>query len=880
MAASRRPPVRPTEKVVELAPVNATEKLAPDYRRVLNNRNGRLFPKRTEQPKRSPYELYLKPPPGVLPKGQVPLAFDEFSPEVYSWANGAGIAPFAEGIWFLGYPILSEMAQRPEYRMMAQTIAEDMTRKWIELQGDSGEGKKKLSKVKKEARDKKIAKLGEAIKRYELPHTFFEACVQDSFFGRAHIYIDLEKPSGGGSATDDREELKTSIGDGRNQISREKCPKGALRRFGTAEAVWVYPTSYNSDDPLKPTWYKPDTWFVMGKEVHSTRLLTMISNEVPDLLKPAYIFGGLPLIQMAKPYVDNWLRTRQSVSDITHSFSVFGLKTNLNALLMNNGDQLLARGEIFNNCRDNGNMLMIDKDTEDFFIATASLASLDKLQAQAQEHMSSVVRIPLVKLLGIQPAGLNACLVGDTLIETDQGYIPIMDVRPGHKVMTRNGWAPVAKAGCTGYTAELVEITVDGTVLRCTADHRIWLSSINEFVPASNVRPGHLLLHHGEIKKTLNTEGQSSIGEDSGGILATAIMRQGHLTAHLCYSIGKFGAFITDLSRQAITFITRTGIERTISSTILSYLRHPTTPVITALQTAFSSIKNPNMSASAVTAARCLFYPFRREPCFAAIGVASQIDEKIENRKPSRDRCAFAACAASLMRLREKTRNIVRESALPRAKIESRTWRNSTENIPKNGDYRAVSSVRRVPASEYVYDIQVSSGYLPEFFANGICVHNSSEGEIRVYYDTIKARQESLFRIPLTRCIDFIQLSEFGDIDEGISFEFANLWELDEAAEAAVQAQKAATHAVYVNDVAAVSAEEVRRSLASDPRSPYQGLDLDEGEAPGMQDPMLEGGKAPLDNSLSNRMERKAEEFGSPETGGFSGDIGLLDAAE
>ncbi|MBV8921489.1 anti-CBASS protein Acb1 family protein, partial [Bradyrhizobium sp.] len=36
------------------------------------------------------------------------------------------------------------------------------------------------------------------------------------------------------------------------------------------------------------------------------------------------------------------------------------------------------------------------------------LASLDQLQAQAQEHMASVSRIPLVKLLGISPHGLNA----------------------------------------------------------------------------------------------------------------------------------------------------------------------------------------------------------------------------------------------------------------------------------------------------------------------------------------------------------------------------------------------------------------------------------------------------------------------------------------
>src|SRR6185312_8074227 len=36
------------------------------------------------------------------------------------------------------------------------------------------------------------------------------------------------------------------------------------------------------------------------------------------------------------------------------------------------------------------------------------LSGLHELQAQAQEHMSSVSRIPLVKFTGISPTGLNA----------------------------------------------------------------------------------------------------------------------------------------------------------------------------------------------------------------------------------------------------------------------------------------------------------------------------------------------------------------------------------------------------------------------------------------------------------------------------------------
>ena len=150
--------------------------------------------------------------------------------------------------------------------------------------------------------------------------------------------------------------------------------------------------------------------------MHATRLLTFIGREVPDLLKPAYSFGGLSMSQMVKPYVDNWLRVRQSVSDLISTFSTSGIKTDLSQMLSAGGEQLFKRLVLFNSNRDNQGLMVLDKDTEEYFNVSTPLTTLDQLQAQAQEHMASVSRIPLVKLLGISPAGLNASSEGE--IET------------------------------------------------------------------------------------------------------------------------------------------------------------------------------------------------------------------------------------------------------------------------------------------------------------------------------------------------------------------------------------------------------------------------------------------------------------------------------
>src|SRR5262249_37704416 len=160
------------------------------------------------------------------------------------------------------------------------------------------------------------------------------------------------------------------------------------------EPLWTYPGNYNSTNPLAEDFYRPRSWYVMNREVHASRLLTFVSRPLPDLLKPAYAFGGLSLSQIAKPYVDNWLRTRQSVSDLLHSFSTMVLKTNLAAVLDAGGaEQMLRRAVLFNQARDNRNLMMIDHDTEDFANVSAPLGSLDRLQAQSQEHMAAVTGI-------------------------------------------------------------------------------------------------------------------------------------------------------------------------------------------------------------------------------------------------------------------------------------------------------------------------------------------------------------------------------------------------------------------------------------------------------------------------------------------------------
>lgn len=122
------------------------------------------------------------------------------------------------------------------------------------------------------------------------------------------------------------------------------------------------------------------------------------------------------------PYVERWLRTVDSVSDLLHSFSLSGIKTDMSAILGGSDDgdtNIILRAELYNRLRDNRGLMLLSKDEEEFFQFNTPLSGLDALLAQSQEQMAAPSHTPLVKLLGITPSGLNASTEGEIAVYYD-----------------------------------------------------------------------------------------------------------------------------------------------------------------------------------------------------------------------------------------------------------------------------------------------------------------------------------------------------------------------------------------------------------------------------------------------------------------------------
>lgn len=677
------------------------------------------------------------------------LAMDDALFNAQTWGGLQGSIGY--NVQFLGYPELAVLSQRVEYRQITSTLAREATREWIEF---SIAGDVEDAEEKKELRDRikivedKLGKLG-------AQQAFCQCSEYDGFFGRGHLYIDT-------GDTDNPAELDKPL-----KADKAKLPKGVLR-LKPIEPVWVYPINYESTNPLREDWYNPTIWYVMGQNVHASRLLRFVGHEVADLLKPSYSFGGLSLTQLCKPYVDIWLQTRRDVGELINSYAIVSLATDLAASLQPAAGNMTfdQRMDLFNLTRNNCGLLVLDKGQEELTVDTISLAGLHELQSQAQEHM---------------------CLSGDAHIETARGSVRIDSLKGNDFVLTRKGYAPIEWCGVTGYTNELIQIETDHSCLRVTPSHPIYSSRTNAFVPARNVSLMDRLL---VVPMLPTSMALPFFGARVGGEKlkpgTTATSKAGEC------SIERFGRRIAVQSLKTLISTIETKIKAIISS-ITSFL--PLIPSTCPSTLALAASDSPGLLS--VTHVRAL-----NVACNSL--QSGRIEQNIAEK--------FARAA----------------------------------RIPESINILSIrlNQVRGQP----VYNLKVKNGHEPEFYANGILVHNcsasgepaiellgvqpagfnaSSEGEINAWERRVMAYQQRVLMGPLHILIDYIQAAEFGKPDPRITWKFKKLRTITPKEQYEIQRYKAEMYKALVEG-GIISPEEGRTALADDPDSGFNGIEADD----------------------------------------------------
>ena len=369
-----------------------------------------------------------KPAPGVVPASEQ-LAFDSALDSVagqlgaFASANAGALQSWlADGLGFMGYPYLSQMAMRAEFRKPFEVIASEATRELISLKStqniypveyDTDEEEKAARAELNDATAKKISRIEAELKRLDARRLIYRIALDSLLFGVGYAWIDV-----GGVP---KEPLK---------LTPNGVRQGGLNGLKRIDPVWTAPNTYNADSPYQAGFYDPDTYWVQGSLTHKDRLLKVVPYEVPDIFKPAFNFGGLSLTQQLRPYVHNFLRTRNSVSNITANFSKLVLKTDMTGSMQSPHDggiggpinqaSVQGRAAFMQNVSEGQDTIVADMSSEDVNIIATPLGGLSDLQAQAMEAMASIPGIPLVKLFGITPNGLNASSEGEIRVFYDE----------------------------------------------------------------------------------------------------------------------------------------------------------------------------------------------------------------------------------------------------------------------------------------------------------------------------------------------------------------------------------------------------------------------------------------------------------------------------
>lgn len=174
------------------------------------------------------------------------------------------------------------------------------------------------------------------------------------------------------------------------------------------DPYWCTPvlSDIGATDPTSPDWYNPTWWLINGKKYHRSHLAIFCTSLPADILKPVYMYGGVPLPQQIMERVYAAERTANEAPQLAMTKRLLVWTTDVAKLLLNQDklDQHMANFMAF---RDNYGIKLNDLEDEMTQLET-SLTGLDELIDGQYQIVSAIARVPVTKLMGTAPKGFNA----------------------------------------------------------------------------------------------------------------------------------------------------------------------------------------------------------------------------------------------------------------------------------------------------------------------------------------------------------------------------------------------------------------------------------------------------------------------------------------
>ena len=279
-----------------------------------------------------------------------------------------------------------------------------------------------------------IEKIEKLNRKFQLKKRLAQADKFKNVFGISHVLFMVD--------SDDPEYYE-------KPFNQDGISQGSYKGMVHIDPYWITPllTTDAVEEPGSPGFYDPTYWVVSGKKYHRSHFAILRGPEVSDVLKPGYLYGGLPLTQLALERVYAAERTANEAPQLALSKRlVIHYLEDLDKAIANQGkfeEALTALSEWRDNFGVYASSINDRIEQQD-----TSLSDLDVTIMTQYQIVAGIFGVPSTKLMGTSPKGFQA--TGEHEIKTyheeleslrENDITPIVDKH--HVCLMRSHIAPM-----------------------------------------------------------------------------------------------------------------------------------------------------------------------------------------------------------------------------------------------------------------------------------------------------------------------------------------------------------------------------------------------------------------------------------------------------
>lgn len=182
----------------------------------------------------------------------------------------------------------------------------------------------------------------------------------------------------------------------------------SYKGFAQVDPYWITP-ELDADAAANPAsrhFYEPTFWRINGIRYHRTHLVLIRTTEVSDVLKPSYVYAGIPLPQRIYERVYAAERTANEAPLLALTKRTTILKCDMDAVMADQ-ESFENRLAVWIQYRDNQAVKVCGTD-EDLLQTDTALGDMDMLIMTQYQLVASIANTPATKLLGTVPKGFNS----------------------------------------------------------------------------------------------------------------------------------------------------------------------------------------------------------------------------------------------------------------------------------------------------------------------------------------------------------------------------------------------------------------------------------------------------------------------------------------